>query len=197
MDREHRRERGIALLAVIAVHVGIGSWLGSWRLVDASHAQRDDMSDALIVEFVVRQRTPPTATRRSALQVHSDPPLRANRPASGAGADTKPSADGSEGIRTEPAGGTTLDLRLPAASVTLGTAPGQVVEREVRLPGRSTRFERQWAPSGDVIEAASWRSPVIRTALGLFGGPPKKCDEVERRLRRPDCLPDEADFERR
>ncbi|WP_460833288.1 hypothetical protein [Lysobacter humi (ex Lee et al. 2017)] len=182
----------IALSIVVAVHIAIAGWLRNLHVSDVPSHARDD---ALIVEFIVPKRPVRAEVRGVMSPIAGDrkPEVRGRA----SSAEASRTAAGRATVAGEPMEAAALDLRLPDAPLTVAPAPGGIVERAVRLPSRATRFEQNWAPDGNALDAASWRSPIVRGALGLFGGPPRKCDEVERRLRRPDCLPDEDDFERR
>ena len=199
MDREGRRESVVALLVVVTVHATVAAWLAGWRVRQAPAHAKTHAEDALLVEFVVRAEHSNVVTRTPAAS-HARP-----RPASPAQDDpamhgltddaaslSRHGADAQEHTASA-----ALDLQLPQLPVSAPVVERGASEPSSDLPGRPTRFERQWVQDGNALDAASWRSPVVRAALGLFGGPPRKCDEVERRLRRPDCLPDEEDFERR
>lgn len=63
-------------------------------------------------------------------------------------------------------------------------------QRTPALEPQTTRFEAAWAPQADALQTASWRHPVLGVALHAFGGPPRHCTEVERRLLGPNCLPE-------
>ncbi|HZX79990.1 MAG TPA: hypothetical protein VFE72_03430 [Lysobacter sp.] len=82
-----------------------------------------------------------------------------------------------------------LDLRLPAPPATDAFARRDPFERAPPIDARTTRFEKAWVPAGDALRQAGFRSRAVGVALGLFGGPPVRCSEVDRRLRKPGCLP--------
>ncbi|AXK71732.1 hypothetical protein DWG18_05110 [Lysobacter sp. TY2-98] len=81
-----------------------------------------------------------------------------------------------------------LDLHVQDPASAPRFEPREVFARRPALDARVTRFERAWAPPGTVLEQARFRSKALGAALGLFGGPARHCTEVERRLRKPDCL---------
>jgi hypothetical protein len=91
-----------------------------------------------------------------------------------------------------------LSVRDPVPAGRIEREATVWIERERVLNPRTTRFGRAWVPAGNAIEQARFRSAAVNAALGLFGGPPRRCTEVEHRLRVHDCLPldaDEADTE--
>lgn len=86
-----------------------------------------------------------------------------------------------------------LSVREPPTTGRVQHEPRAWMERDRVMDPRTTRFERAWVPAGNAIEQARFRSPAVNAALGLFGGAPRRCTEVERRLRVRDCLPLDAD----
>lgn len=192
MDREGRRERAVALAVAVAAHACVLGWLSGWQLPHARRVAQPAVDDPLIVEFIVR---PARSTAVAAPGVRERAP--AHREISSPTARLPVTASRGADVQRQVAERPTLDLRVPSNGMEDVAVPRDAFARETELPGRATRFERNWAPAGTALDVASWRSPMVRAAIGLFGGPPRKCDEVERRLRVPDCLPDESDFERR
>lgn len=86
-----------------------------------------------------------------------------------------------------------LTVRDPAPLQPRARDAQEWLERKRVMDPRTTRFEKAWVPAGNALEQARFRSPAVNAALGLFGGPPRRCSEVERRLRVADCLPLDAD----
>ncbi|MFZ5656858.1 MAG: hypothetical protein ACOY37_07365 [Pseudomonadota bacterium] len=152
-----------------------------------------DAADAIDVEFI--RRTAPA--RLPMPGAESARVARGTQPRAGAIETTASSDAGDAGAARSVAPAASaiegphaprpLDLSLPPAAHEARTR--RAFERAFSIDVRPTRFERHWVPDGNALEQASFRSPVVAAALGLFGGPPRRCSEVERRLRRADCLP--------
>ncbi|WP_133478326.1 hypothetical protein [Cognatilysobacter segetis] len=81
-----------------------------------------------------------------------------------------------------------LDLRLPDMAASTAEARNPL-ERAPAVEARPTRFAQAWVPEGDALRQASFRSAAVGVAAAAFGGPPRRCKEVERRLRKANCLP--------
>lgn len=197
---DDRKGSAIAWLVVAAIHIAAGVWL--LRMRPLPEASTIDV--VLQVEFVGRVRTAaptvrPTMRSPSAAanvmpdtrtstqeRVKPGPTLQVERSL----AATADSRAASSALQRP------LDLRLPDAGPVV--APRDPLRRAPALDARGTRFARAWVPDGNAMEQAAFRSPAVAVAMGLFGGPPKKCTEVERRLRVANCLPlhgQEADDE--
>ena len=173
----------IAWVVVAIVHTLIGIWLS--RPVTATRASAND-DVALQVEFIQRpeareqrQRRLVAALARTARGGRQARPNMAQAPIFAD--DERPA------VARERAGAARMDLRPPETH-----APFQhrdPFEREAPIAAHRTRFEQAWVPAGDALQQARFRSKAVGTALSLFGGPHRHCSEIERRLRRPDCLP--------
>ncbi|HEY4583087.1 MAG TPA: hypothetical protein VIG88_09510 [Lysobacter sp.] len=176
-DRD-RWSSALAWAVVALVHALIGVWLA--RPVTSPRAPADD-DVALQVEYIRRTAVEKRVAggRRSG----SDHRPAHARAVAGAPAPMSPRAESADPL----AGVRDLDLRLPEAPVV--TTRRDHFERRAPLDANTTRFERAWVPAGDALVQARFRSKAVGTALGLFGGPSRRCSEVERRVRRPDCLP--------
>ena len=187
----------VAWATVIALHAVVFAWL-TRAPVFSPGSNTDD--DALRVEFIVRPAERPSL-RGQGRDVATQRTARRPRDLVTAGTDAPPTvasiraraqpfanaaAAATDGARNR------LDLRVPEGPVRIAKDP---FAREAAIEVRGTRFERAWAPDGDVLVQARFRSRAARIALGLFGGPPRRCDEVDRRLRKPDCLALSADEE--
>lgn len=188
-DREVR-DTGFAWMVVLLVHASIATWLLRLQWPVAVSRGEDE---ALQVEFIHRPRLAP-ASRAGATaarpRVARAAPLRPERSArSSLVVEAPPSTAGANASRNglePPRAGRALDLRLPDAPVPAATP--DPFERKALMEPRGTRFERVWAPAGNALDQARFRSKLVGGALGLFGGPPRRCGEIERRLRKPDCL---------
>jgi len=83
-----------------------------------------------------------------------------------------------------------LDLRVPVVFAAPRPRPARgAFERPPALEVERTRFATAWVPEGDALRQASFHSAAVGVLTGAFGGPPRRCSEIERRLRKPDCLP--------
>lgn len=186
-------ERAIAWSVVVLVHAAIVATLV--RMPLPGHASTSDA--ALTIEFIERRRPAATpAPEEDTPRIARDGGRStAAKPRVGQVANTMTHSDGAS-PHDGPAATTTvaddqtvrpLDLHVPGVDIV--PPRGRGLDRAPSLEPRPTRFSRAWMPEGDALEQASFRSPAVRAALALFGGPPRRCSEVERRLRRPDCLP--------
>ena len=199
MDRSERWNVVVATTVALTVPLCVGLLLlripvaGSWRI--SGHAD-----DVLEVRFIrrnapvavlPRQRNSATpvapgiaSTRRSQeVELRDDAPVSA-------------SASTSTASTAQAARPLDLSVRLPPVDPrATATAPEDRpwLHRDRALDPRTTRFERSWVRAGNALEQAGFRSAAVGVALGAFGGPPKRCTEVERRLREINCLPLDAD----
>lgn len=85
-----------------------------------------------------------------------------------------------------------LSVRDPLGSSQAGQRDAWL-DRPPALDPGTTRFASAWAPDGTALEHARFPSKAVDIALGLFGGPPRTCNEVDRRLRKPDCISQDAE----
>ncbi|WP_462115667.1 hypothetical protein [Lysobacter xanthus] len=90
-----------------------------------------------------------------------------------------------------------LDLTVPSLPERADAEPRAPFERTASRGHEPTRFDRAWMPAGTALEQGAFHSAVVRAPLALFGGPPRRCTEVERRLRRINCLPLHGEDEER
>ena len=174
----------IAWLVVAIVHTLVGVWLA--RPVTTPRASADD-DVALQIEFI--QRPEAREQRQRRLVEVLTRTQHGGRQSRRSAAQAPASADGEHpavaGQRA--AESAVIDLRPPEPHAPF--QPRDPFERRAPIDARRTRFEQAWVPAGDALQQARFRSKAVGTALGLFGGPPRHCSEIERRLRRPDCLP--------
>lgn len=179
------RERVVAWGIVALVHLAIGEWLLHWRTAGDSIV----IDEALQVEFVVRRasaRAVPDfkgVRRQRAERVGRAQVVQAPRDAAG---PSRPALDATAQHEVDPGDARTLDLRVPE-----GEPPPVVLDPLQRAPAlefTDTRFSHAWVPAGNALQQAGFRSRAVGVALAAFGGPPRRCTEIERRLRRPNCL---------
>lgn len=205
MDQSERNTRiGVALGVVLLHACGVRALLtfdvrtrGAWSPVHADAA-------AVVIEFIPASRA---RMRSSGRAVPPAPAARGARPVQAPRATVLSFADVADAGRKDAQGGDDdrdgnssgppsqpLDLRIPETTSGAFTASERAwLERAPALDPRRTRFARAWVPAGTAIDQARFRSPALDAALGLFGAPPRRCSEVERRLRLPDCLALDAD----
>ncbi len=186
--RRGDRDRVVAVVATIVLQLALGAAV--LRLKPAvSTASASKWDDAIRVEFIRRTTAPQTATRdtprlpvgATVARTVAVVPKSAASPLRDTPADAR-----DDSSSTGPAA---LDLHVrERSSSSTRVDTRDVFERRPGVDARRTRFEHAWAPSGNVLEQARFRSKAAGVALGLFGGPPRKCTEVERRLRKPDCI---------
>lgn len=179
------RDRALALGVALLVEAAALAWFASLKLDGRADVRSG--ADGLQVVFVRR-----IASSREAVASKASGPLR-RRPTAvplGVGANAR-KAPGGAGMSVEPVAAPPrpLDLHVPESALSPPAARADAFDRPPALETRTTRFERAWMPAGNALEQASFRSAVVRGALGLFGGPPRRCSEVERRLRKINCLP--------
>jgi hypothetical protein len=161
-------------------------WVCCGRLSTSSAPSVDD---ALQVEFIVRiaPREKPAARatgRRRADVTSARTGDRSHASSEGGALPSAPTSVIPSGPSPPPP---VFDLHVPERLPTL--APRDPLRRHASMDAASTRFDAHWAPAGNVLEQAAFRSPAAGIAIHAFGGPPRRCTEIERRRRRPDCLP--------
>lgn len=186
--RRDDRDRVVAVVATIVLQLALGlAVLQLKPTVSTASASRRD--DAIRVEFIRRTTAPQTATRDTPRLPVGAAVARTAAVASKSAASTSKDAPADARNQSSSTGPAALDLhvREPSSSSTRFDSR-DVFTRSPGVDARRTRFEHAWAPSGNVLEQARFRSKAAGVALGLFGGPPRKCSEVERRLRKPDCI---------
>jgi hypothetical protein len=191
-----RSDRVAALAATLLAHVLIVALITPMR----SRGPASAPDEVLPVEFVPRRE------RVSSAPVKAAEPRRSKEPTlDGDEAETSRTrvplghANASAPLPSTNASETRQPLDLTVHDPTAHpTTPRDAFARPAPLESKPTRFAQAWVPDGTAIEQTRFRSPAAAVALGLFGGPPRRCTEVERRLRMPDCLPlhgQEADDE--
>lgn len=175
---------GVLLLHLLAVRALIGSAPATWLRPQPSSSEQRSID----VTFISRPRIVPDEDAT----IHRSPQELIEAQARGAGsgvAAPRRSTAGPDAIETTPA----LDLRVQEAPMPLPASRDPPFEWRIAIEPRRTRFADTWVPEGDAIAQARFRSKVVGAALGLFGGPSRRCSEVEHRLRQPDCLPPDHD----
>lgn len=192
MGYERRMDRAIALaVVVLAEAVCIGGLL-RWRIGPQRAPVHDE---AIVVEFIQRPARRPAAPGVRSTRGVPTP----RRPRRIGLASAPPSVETPRANTADPPAARALDLQLPdsGTAVIRRFAPDPRFERRPARTGASTRFEAAWQGDGTVLDVARRRSVVLGAALSLFGPPPRHCDEVDRRLRKPDCLnePDDEPIE--
>jgi hypothetical protein len=195
MQRQEGRVKAYVALLVLATHAWLLHGMLQMRVDPWIAAPKQAVVDAsLAVEFVFRRRSAAPVDRAPSTGGDAEP-LSARRAASHAaggnhrtGAVMQAGAALSQAPATRP-----LDLTVHAEPAHAFGTRRHWLERKPAIDARRTRFDDAWAPAGNALEQARFRSPAVRVALGLFGGPPRRCNEVERRLREPDCLPHDND----
>ncbi|TZF89842.1 hypothetical protein [Cognatilysobacter lacus] len=147
--------------------------------------------DALVVEFIARSvatiehsttRRERRPARRGLAYGVSARLDRATRVAPGA-PDAHVSPDA--GVAAD----APLDLRLPPGAVPVPRLRRDSFARAAPIEAQPTRFATAWVPEGNALRQASFHHVIVAGALIAFGGPPRHCSEVERRLRKANCLP--------
>lgn len=182
------QERALAWSGVLLVHAAMFAALAR---MPPPYVGAGDADAAIDVEFIPRALPSPLrmpGVEPARIERATHPPVHAMT-ASPDGTDAGapvPVAPASTAVEDGSAA-RPLDLSLPPATHARRTL--HAFDRPIVIEARPTRFERHWVPDGNALEQASFRSPAVAAALGLFGGPPRRCSEVERRLRRADCLP--------
>ena len=192
MGHADRRDAAAAWFAVLVVQVITAAWLARLHLpIDAGNE-----ADALIIEFVRRPEVHAAPARGVLPRAHVE------REAAGRevpGSRRYESEVSDRKAQPQPAASNApLDLHVPVQDPL--PAPNRAAfERASPIETRGTRFDAVWAPDADALRQAAFRSPAVGVVTGLFGGPPRRCSEVERRLRKANCLPlhgQEAEDER-
>jgi hypothetical protein len=195
--RRERNIQAVVVLAVAALHVTGVYMLARLDAAAWRRAVERDGEAPLDVEFV---RVPARAFSASPAggvasvaagrRLRMPTKVRARAPTAG-NARARPAVAPAEASR---AAAGRLDLTLRHPTVPAGERdPDTWLQRVPALDPRTTRFDAAWVPAGSAPEQARFRSRAARVALGLFGGPPRRCSESERRLRMPACLPLHAD----
>lgn len=190
------RDRAVAWAAVVALQGLVAVWLLRDGVPPDDQMQADD---ALQIEFISRSTPTMVTAVAPASRTHSRETSATHR-AAGIPVDVsrrRPQAQRQAVDDAVGAAPATFDLRVPEAAVVVAHA--DPLQRRAALDHRATRFESSWAPSGNVLDAAAFRSRAAALALHAFGGPPRHCDEIERRRRVANCLPlggEEAEDER-
>lgn len=183
------RDGTIALVLTIAVNAALAFAILQLRPGKPAAPAADD---AIRIEFITR----PRAARPEQDRALAPEPARAS----------SSTAQPPRWMRTRRAAGDDVDTSLspkhdaPALDLHVREhppaplfQPRDAFARRPVIDARRTRFQHAWAPAGNVLDQARFRSKSAAVVLGLFGGPPRRCSEVERRLRKPDCLPASAD----
>ena len=192
MGRGDRRDAAAAWIVVLAVQAMTAAWLV--RL----HPPIDtgDEADALIIEFVRRPEVHASAARAVSPRAHvaheqaaREIPGRRRRVADVPERNAEPEPEAAKAP---------LDLNIPVQD-SLPARNRDAFDRASPIEPRRTRFDAVWVPDADALRQAAFRSPAVGVVTDLFGGPPRRCSEVERRLRKANCLPlhgQEAEDER-
>lgn len=187
MDRDDWNG-GIALGVVLA-HVLLVHALIAWRPSAGRAGATAETSDAIDVVFVSRR------SRMAVPAADGAPPAEAGNRRAGRRTFTATPGDreraaGVAVLEHAPLGARApLDLTVPVPQSPTPTGADDWLERPAALDSRKTRFDRAWVRDGTALEQAGQRSRVVGALLGAFGGPPRRCTEVERRLRGINCLP--------
>lgn len=194
------RQRGLVLASVLLLHVAIAYWLIGFRI--APHSTQDSGATPLLVTFIRRPgNSMQEGVRRDPLPVTMPrrPPklMMTNASSEGSAAHiTRPVEPLPKRASPKAPLPATLDLHVredERFQRISAVPPGLHREPERYTALVRTRFARAWVPQGNALRSAGWRNPVLGLALGAFGGPPVHCSEVERRLRKPNCLNEDAD----
>jgi hypothetical protein len=181
-----RRDRGVAIATVLVLQALVASWLYRGGVSAPAAAGVDDV---LQIEFITRSapraaRAPRAAPRGRPFAISAPTEGRLHA-AVDAPEPLSPARSAMPSVPQPPRA--VLDLHVPESPPTL--APRDPLRRRVSVDTASTHFDADWAPAGNVLEQAAFRSRVAGFALHAFGGPPRHCTESERRRRVPDCLP--------
>lgn len=206
MRTEERNWAPLVALAVLLLHGLALDALVRWQPTAArpSGLPHIEATDAIDIQFILRvrhaagdarQRVPASEpvsidTRADLSNIVDGTPNEVRAPAS----ESVPVSRGVEAANAP------LDLTVRERLDVPETRDGDSRWLEPRSPieMQRTRFDATWTPDGDAVAQARHRSAAVRALTGLFGGPPRRCTEAERRLRLMDCLPldaDEADLE--
>ncbi|GAB1596135.1 hypothetical protein [Lysobacter claricitrinus] len=192
MRHEVDRDRVLALALTALVQAAFVLMLV--RFVPASRVAAA-VDDALVVSYVPRRRTDQETSTVRAPEVQPRVASLSAQRRHRSGNRSSSSVSGTSVDDDFDAAPAPLDLRIPEPP----TFPDHFATREHRtdpsINVRTTRFADAWRGGGTLLDEARARSGIVRIATSLFGGPPRHCSEVERRLRKPDCLPEPADLE--
>lgn len=202
MDGQDNADRFVSAILAVAL-----SGAATWWLLRISFEGGDEAVDAanetpLQIEFLTRPIAPraqlplatrdvqPKRARLAATAVFAGEATPSRSPRSQLAGTSAPHGGNAE---LTDAVSPSLDLHVHPDTVVIPRRTGPL-DRARKLDPRTTRFEAAWAPQTDALQTAGWRHPMLNVALHAFGGPPRHCSEVERRLLKPDCLPQpEAD----
>ncbi|MGY3264939.1 hypothetical protein [Lysobacter sp. HA35] len=190
MERTERRDRLVAL--VLAALAQLAFVVMLLRLVPMANV-RATKDDALVVEYLPRKERVPIAREVASDEIASFVTARHRHAAQVTvefDARRVPAARDSEKGATVAA---PLDLRVPEPPPVTDHFATREKLRAPPIDARRTRFADSWQGGGTLLDEARARSGVVRIATSLFGGPPRHCSEVERRLRKPNCLPEPED----
>jgi hypothetical protein len=182
------RDRVVAWAFVVALQ-GLVVW---WLLRHGTSGLTEPYTDdALQIELIARSpmkpNARPTPSARSRGRGHDRAAVSRSMPRAqptGERADNMP-ALALSALPSVPR----PSMDLHPADVPLTLAPRDPLRRRVPLDAAATRFEAHWAPAGNALDQAAFRSRAAGLALHAFGGPSRHCTEIERRRRLPDCLP--------
>lgn len=193
MGDRMRDERLWAALVVLLLHVACSAWLLNFdpgRRVPV--ARRALPEEAIQVVYLARSAPPvasPAPVKNIAVRSRKDagPEVvlasRAHRDAATAAIDGL--------LDTNPQPRLQLDLALPSRYTAIEIASRDALADRGVIERHTSRFEKSWKPQGNLWTQLAWESKIAGTILSAFGGPPRRCTEVEKRLRKPDCLPDD------
>ena len=178
------RDRAVAWAAVLVTQGMIAAWLLRDGLPPPIAPASDD---ALQIELIRRKVSTRAATTVStAVRV---PSARSRTEVGEAASSTSNvrAQRGGHSAAVVSIGPVPLDLHVPEPAPTF--APRDPFARRASRDAQATRFEAHWAPAGNALDQAAFRSRAAAIVLHAFGGPSRHCDESERRRRLPDCLP--------
>lgn len=187
MDRDDWNGR--IALGVVLAHVLLVHALIAWRPSAGRAGATAETSDAIDVVFVSRRsrvavpaaavvRSAEAGSHRTSRRTFTTTPGDRERAAGVAVREHAPARARAP---------LDLTLRVPQSSPSSGA--DDWLERRAALDSGKTRFDGAWVRDGTALEQAGQRSRVVGALLGAFGGPPRRCTEVERRLRGINCLP--------
>ncbi len=183
---ETKWERLLAITFVIALHAGLGTWLLHYNSAALAISSKEDELLMQIV-FLPPRSIPAPVPPRTQRPSHIPRTTRTLSHASTLAmptihrGDQPPSAD--RPLRP-------LQLALPDA-LTAVTIERRDPLAHTRPPIEyvATRFDGQWASSGDMFEQAASRHIAVAIALSLFGGGKHICTEDDKRRRMRGCSP--------
>ena len=183
---EAKTERLLAIAFVIALHVGLGTWLLNYSFAGVASPSKDDELLMQIV-YLPPRSIPPHELARTLRPAHLP---RATRTPSHASVRSRFIADrGKNPLPTERSI-RRLQLALPDAlrAVTI-TPHDPLAHARPSVEYVGTRFDGQWASSGNAVEQAASRHPALAVSLSLFGGLRHICTEDDKRRRMRGCSP--------